>query len=219
MMRLPAKRVSRPARPAASVRPLGDARGYPVERVDHRVAGDVDRGGIDVLALQRFGRGRGRRAVQRGDRADDLAVDLLGPGMMDIAAAQARLDVGDGDLAVVSGDRRGHRCGGVALDDDPVGPLLVHHLAERDEQRGRERIERLVGLHQVEVVIGHDPRDLEHLVEHRAVLRAHANPALEAGVRGQSMDQREQLDRFRPGTENREDALAAAHPRGLAQFP
>ena len=66
--------------------------------------------------------------------------------------------------------RGGHRGGGVALDDDPVGLLRVHHLAEAGEQAGRERIERLVGLHQVEVVVGRDAGDREDLVEHRAVL-------------------------------------------------
>ena len=84
--------------PASELGMPGDPAGDPVQRVDHRVAGDVDRAGRHVLAPQRLGRRLGRREVKRGDRADNLAVDLLGPGLVDVAAPQARLDMGDGIL-------------------------------------------------------------------------------------------------------------------------
>ncbi len=157
-----------------------DPRNDPVQRVDHRISGDVDGRGIDILAPQRRRRSLRRRAMQRGDGADDLAVDLFGPRMVDVAAPQPRLDMADRDLAVVGGDRPGHRGGGIALHNDPVGPLLIHHPAKAGEQRRGEPVEGLVGLHQVEVMIGRDPRDLQHLVEHSAVLRADADAAVEA---------------------------------------
>ena len=191
---------------------LGNARGDPVQRVDDGIAGYVDRSGIDVLAPQRFRGGLGRRAMQRGDRADDLAVHFLGPRMMDVAAAQTGLDVRDRDLAVIRGQRPGHRRGGVALDDHPVGPLRVHDAAEPGEQRGGQRVERLVGTHQVEIVVGRDPGDVEDLVEHAAVLRADADSAVEAIVGFERVDQREKLDRFGPGAEDGEDASGHRPP-------
>ena len=113
---------------------------------------------------QRLSGGFGRGEVQRGEAADDLAIDLFGPGMVDVAAPQACLDVRDRNLAVVGGKRAGHRGRGVALDHHPVGPLFVEHFADAGEQASGERIERLIGPHQVEIVIGADAGNLQHLV-------------------------------------------------------
>jgi hypothetical protein len=149
--------------------------------------------------------------MQRGDRADHLAVDLFGPWVVDVAAAQAGLDMGDRDLAVVRRQRAGHRGGGVALHDDPVGTFGVDHRAEPGQQVRGERVERLVGPHQVEVVLGHHAGNRQDLVEHPAVLPADAHAADEPRVGVERMDQREQLDRLRPGAEHGEDALAGGH--------
>src|SRR3546814_16085292 len=57
-----------------------DPRGGGVERVDHRVAGDVDQALIDILAGERLGGGVGGGEMLVGDRRDDAAVHFLGPG-------------------------------------------------------------------------------------------------------------------------------------------
>ena len=132
--------------------------------------------------------------------------------MVDVPAAQARLHVGDGNLAVVGGERTGHRGSGVALDYHPVRLLRIEHFADTGEQGRGQSVERLVRLHKVEVVVGHDARDLKHLVEHAAVLPGHAHAAVEPGVRPQRMDQREELDGFGAGAEDGED-LTRVHPR------
>ena len=67
--------------------------------------------------------------VQTGDRGDDAAVHLFGPGMMDVAGPQASLDMRNGDAAMIGGERGGHCRGGVTLNDDPVRPLGVHDLS------------------------------------------------------------------------------------------
>ncbi len=113
-------RRSRPGRPPAHG--IGcDAGAGGVERVDHGVAGDVDRRGIDVLAAQRLGGGFGGREMLVGDRGDDAAVHFLGPGLVDVARTQPGLDMADRRLAVIGGERADHGRGGVALDDHPVG--------------------------------------------------------------------------------------------------
>src|SRR5690606_38324196 len=93
--------------------------------------------------------------------------------------------------------------------------LRVHDPPESGEQRGGQRVERLVGPHQIEVVVGHAPGNLEHLVEHPAMLSADAYPADEARVPRQGVDQRNQFDRFGAGAEDREDAPGHA-PRPSA---
>src|SRR5689334_15360487 len=117
-----------------------------MQRIDHGVSGYVDRRRVDVFASKRFGRGIGWGEVERGEAADDLAVDLFGPRMVDVAAPEARLDVGDRNLAVVGGERPGHRGGSVALDHHPIGPFFIEYFADAGEQRGGERSEeRRVG--------------------------------------------------------------------------
>jgi len=98
---------------------LADARRHPVQRVDHRIAGDVDARGIDLLGLQRPGRRFGRREMQAGDGADDLAVNLFGPGVVDIARPQPGLDMVDRHLAVIGGQRPAHRRRRIALHHHP----------------------------------------------------------------------------------------------------
>ena len=175
----------------------------PVQRIDDGVAGDVDRCRNDVLPPQRFGRGLGRGAVQCGDRANRLAVDLLRPRMVDVAAAQAGLDMAHRNPAVVGRERRAQRGRRVALDHDPIGPLLVHRSTDVRQQHRGEAVKPLTRLHEVEIVVWLDGGDRQHLVEQRAMLAAHADPAFEALVRRQRMHEREEFDCLGPGAENR----------------
>ena len=91
--------------------------------------------------------------------------------MVDVAAAQARFYMAHGYLAIIGGNRPRHHGGGIALDDDPVWLFEIEHLADFHQRPRRESIERLSGGHQVEIVVGNDARDIEHLIEHLAVLR------------------------------------------------
>ena len=113
----------------------------------------------------------------------------------------------DRDLAVIGGERAGHRGGGVALDDDHVGLLGVHHIAEPGEQARGEAVEILAGLHQIEIDIGDEPGDGEHLIEQAAMLGGDAGPHDEAGHLLERGDDGEQLDRLGPGAEDDEDGV------------
>ena len=62
-----------------------------------------------------------------------------------------------------------------------IGTLVGEHALER-RQDSRGRLEqRLARQHQVEVVIGMDVERLQHLVQHRAMLRRDAHFDIEAG--------------------------------------
>lgn len=131
--------------------------------------------------------------------------------MIDVAAAQAGFDVIDGDLAVVGRQGPGHRGGGIALDHDSVRLLGVHHPPQFGQQRGGQPVKRLVGLHQVQIVVGNDPGDCQHLIEHLAVLRRNADDRHEARIVLQCRDHRKQLDRFGTGPEHDEDLGRGSH--------
>jgi hypothetical protein len=136
--------------------------------------------GVAVLGAQGFRRGFGGREVHVRDAGDDAAVHLLGPRVVDVAAAQSGLDMADRNLAVISGEARDHRGQCVAMHDHAVRLLGVQRRADAgDEPRG-ERIEALVLLHHVEVDVRHDPGDLQHLIEQAAMLRGDADAGLQA---------------------------------------
>jgi hypothetical protein len=134
--------------------------------------------------------------------------------VVDVAAAQAGLDVRDRDLAVVGGERAGQRGGGIALDHDPVGLFVVHDLPKPGQQRRGELVERLVGAHHSEIVVGNDRGHVEHLIEHAAMLAGHADPRDEAGIAAERVDHGKQLDRFGARAEDGQDA-----PRGHGRSP
>src|SRR5690606_11859860 len=73
--------------PGSKRRFLLDAGNDPMQRIDHRVAGDVYGCRVDILAPQGLGSRLGRRAMQCGEGADDLAIDLFGPRVVDVSAA------------------------------------------------------------------------------------------------------------------------------------
>lgn len=95
------------------------------KRVDAGVAGHPDAvGGFALIQQVLLTRLRGREVVP-GDDVDRLSVELLRPGAVDVARAQARLDVTDRDLQVEARQRGGEARRGVAVDEDHVGALIL----------------------------------------------------------------------------------------------
>ena len=187
-----------------------------MQRVDHRIARDMDAIGRDILTEQCLARGRRRGAVQRGETAHDAAVHLLWPWLVDIAAAESRLDMADGNPAVISRDCARHHRGRIALHHHPIGPFVVQHLADLYQRTRRQRVERLARRHQVEIVVGSNVRDRQDLIEHLAVLCRNAHPTVEPRIGIERVDQWEQLDRFGTRPEHGENLQGRGHARDLA---
>ena len=182
MRALPAQERRSARRACAQVGVAVDARVTVEQRVDHRVAGDEDASAVDAL------RAAGCRATRSvgakcsvGERADELAVHLLGPGRVEVAGAQAGLDVADRDAAgrrpPATAAKRGRR---VALDQH-AGRALA-------SQARRACRVRTAAVMSVSVWPGASGRgrsrarcskSVEHLVEHLPVLRGDADAALE----------------------------------------
>ena len=113
---------------------------------------------------------------------------------MDVAGAQARLHVADRNAAVKAGQAQGHHRRGVALHQHGVGRLLGQHRVGAGQQARRQVAQRLVGLHHVQVGVGLDVEQAQHLVEHLTVLGRRQHPHIEIGIGTQGQDDRRHLD-------------------------
>ena len=196
---------------AGSLRPVELGVGVPLahggaQSVNAGVSGDPDPGLGLALAEQVLLAGlRGGEVVLAHD-VDRLAVELLGPGAVDVVRAQARLDVAHGDLQVEACERGGEAGRGVTMNKDDVGSLVLEDRLELEQHVARNVEQRLARLHDGEVVVGSNAEDAQHLVEHLAVLARHGHDGLELiRARLQLVDERAHLDCLRTGAEDEHD--------------
>ena len=166
---------------------------------------------IGVFCQQSISCGLRWRAMKRCKTAHRTAVHFLRPWVVQIARAQARLNMADRNFAIIGGNRARHHRGRVALDDHPIGLLLVQNLANLNQSASGQRIERLAGRHQIEIMVRGDARKRQHLIEHFAMLSRHANAAFKARIGLQCVHKREQLNRLWPSAENCQNALCFCH--------
>ena len=173
------------------------------QRVDAGVAGDPDLGLRLALVEQVSLRLLGRREVVLAHDVDGLAVELLGPGAVDVVRAQARLDVAHGDLQVEACERSGEAGRGVAVHEHHVGPLVLENGPELDQHVASHVEQRLARLHDRQVVVGSHVEDAQHLVEHLTVLTGHGHDGLElAWARLQLIYERAHFDGLRARPED-----------------
>lgn len=200
--------VGRDEDEAGALRPLKLGMGVPLahggaQGIDAGVAGDPDPGlGLALAEQVLLARLRGGEVVLAHD-IDGLAVELLGPGAVDVVRAQARLDMPHGDLQVEARECRGEAGRGVAVDQDHVGPLVLEDRLELEQDIARHVEQRLARLHDGQVVVGSHIEDAQHLVEHLAMLARHGHNGLELILaRLQLVDERAHLDCLRAGPED-----------------
>lgn len=190
------------------------------ERVDPGVAGDPDVPGGLALVQQVPPARLGGREVVPGDDVDRLAVELLRPGAVDVARAQARLDVADRDLQVEARQRGGEARGGVAVDEDNVGALILEDRLQLEQHVAGHVEQGLARLHDRQVVVGLDVEHPQHLLEHLAVLARHADDGLELSRPGlELVDERAHLDGLRTRTEDEHDFPRHESPPSSSSSP
>ena len=90
--------------------------------------------------------------------------------------------MGNGDLLVVSRQAGGKGGGGVAMHQHHVGLERGQHRSDALQDGGGHTGQVLAGFHDVQVVIGADAEQLQHLVEHLPVLAGDAHAGFEAAV-------------------------------------
>ena len=108
--------------------------------------------------------------MECGEGSDCASVNLLWPWLVDIATAQACLDMANRDLAVIGGNCPRQDRGRVALHHHPIRLFFIKHFANFEQSTCGQRIEGLARLHQIEIVVRDDAGDIEHLVQHFAML-------------------------------------------------
>ena len=102
------------------------------------------------------------------------------------------------NLAIVSGQGRSKRGGGIALHQDHIGLKTVAGIFDRVQHARGKRVERLVRTHHIQVEIGFDFEVLENMVEHRAMLTGMHHRSLKLfGTAAQFVNHQGQLDGFR----------------------
>lgn len=171
--------------------------------VDAGVAGDPDLG-LWLALVEKVlpARLRGSEVVLAHD-VYRLAVELLGPGTVDVVRAQAGLDVPHGDLKVEARECGGEAGRCVAVDQDHVGFLAFEDGLELEQHVARNVEQRLARPHDSQVMVGRNIEDAQHLVEHLAVLARHGHDGLELLLaRLQLVDERAHLDCLRTGAED-----------------
>lgn len=196
---------------AGALRPLELGMGVALahggaQGIDSGVAGDPDLRLRLALVQKVLLAGLSGGEVVLAHDVDGLAVELLGPGTVDVVRAQARLDVAHGDLKVKARESRGEAGRGVSMDQDDIGPLALEDGPELEQHVARHVEQRLAGLHDRQIVVGGHAEDAQNLVEHLAVLARHGHDGLELLLaRLQLVDERAHLDCLRAGAEDEHD--------------
>lgn len=147
------------------------------------------------------------------DHVDHPPVHLLRPWPVDVAGAQAGLDLADRNAVVERGQGGGHRRGGIAVHQHAIRADLRVERVKPLEQPGTQAIEGLVGHHDIQVMVGGDLEQRHHLVQHCPVLAGDADHRFDIRSLGQGTHQRPHLDRFRSRAEHRQDLHRGA-PEG-----
>ena len=106
----------------------------------------------------------------------------------------------------IKGSQAGrHGGGGVAMHQQQVVALALQDAAQAQQNMAGDVGQVLPRLHDVEVVVGLDAKQIKHLVKHLPMLRCDANLRLNAGRVCQSVDDRRHFDGLGAGTKNSED--------------
>ena len=140
-----------------------------------------------------------------GAHPGDEAVDLLGKRLELVEGAQARLDVAHLHPGIGRRDGRRHGRRRIALHQHPIGPLGGKNRLELGHHPGEHLGGRLAGAHDIEIVVHLDAEQLEHLIEHVAMLSGDADPRLDTGLGPQRRHHRSHLDRLGTGAEDRKN--------------
>ena len=166
----------------------------------------MDAAGRHVLGQKIGARLLGGGKMQAGDCPGQLAVGFFGPGREQVAGAQPRLDMADRDLLVISGQRCCQRGRCIAVHQHDIGLEILQGRLDPGQDLAGDARKRLPRLHDVEVVVRHDFEQAQHLIEHFAVLRGHADARVEPFGCRQLLDERGHLDGFGASTENGQNA-------------
>ena len=171
--------------------------------IDDGIADDVDVFIVFALAQEIASGGFRRSEIHIREDAGQLAVRFFREGREQISCAEAGFDMTDLDLLVESSQRSGECSRGVSVNEYIVRLLLLQHIFQPAEHAGGDVVEGLPALHDVEVVVHRKMEEIDHLIEHLAVLRGEADFRINVWTPQKLFHDGRHLDGFRPCPENR----------------
>ena len=154
------------------------------ERVDDGIARHDDIGRRHVLTLEIRTRARRRREMIRREAAGEATVHLFGKRFEGRGRPQARFHVTDRNFCVERSKRSRSRRRRVTMYEHDVGLRIAQNRLHALENARRDLRDRLIVSHDVEIVIRHDPKEGDQIVEHLPVLRRDADDRLDCRPRG-----------------------------------
>ena len=169
--------------------PIGQAveflRGKPVvllnrgsQGVNHRIASDKEVLGVSLPA-EIFPVAGGGTKVHIRDSGDQQAVHLLREGGVLIVCPQARLHMPHWNPVVKGGQRPRKGSGGIPVNQHHVRLQRLQRLIHTGEAFAGNRGQSLPGRHNIQVPIRPQIKDLQHGVQHLAVLGGDTAEALD----------------------------------------
>ena len=174
-----------------------------VQRIDHRIARRVDRIRVHALAQEIFPRLSRRRKMHRRQLARQLAVRFLRKRRIHISAAKPSLHMTNRHLLVEARQRTCERRRRIPVHQHKIRLFLDHNALNPAQHPHRDIHQRLVLLHQVQIVARRHIKKRQHLVQHLAMLRRHNNQRLQILRLFHRLHKRRHLDRFRTRPENK----------------
>ena len=94
---------------------------------------------------------------------------------------------------------------GISVDKDHIRLQAVNGLVHTGEALAGDGVQALASLHDIQIVVRLDGKQLEHVVQHLPVLGGDAADALNLSSALQFLYQRGHLHRLRAGPEDRHD--------------
>ena len=184
----------------------------PQQRVDDRVPGDDDRAAGHVLPQQVVPADRGGDEMERGEPPGEPTVHLLRIRGVDVVGAQAGLQVGHRHLRVEGRQGCGEGRGRVALHQHHVRSLLSDQPRDPVEGAPGDVVQRLAGLHDLEVVVRPDVEVDVDLLQHRLVLSGEHHDRRQQRRPLELANHRRHLDRLRAGAVDQHHPLGRGRP-------
>src|SRR5215470_3863226 len=134
-----------------------------------------------------------------------MTIHFLGKWPEFVASAKAGFDVADANFFLKGDEGCSEGSRGITLNKKPIRADFAENSGKSFEDAGGEFERSLIVLHKIQIVVGSDGEDAQHLVEHVTMLRGYADVGVDLCRAGGTNDRRH-FDGFRSGTENGDDA-------------
>src|SRR5687768_1179726 len=105
-----------------------------------------------------------------------FSVHFFGKRRVLVSASESGFNVRNCDLPVIStqsSDKRGSR---ITLNKNEIRFTVYEHFFERFQSFSSNIKKRLIGSHDIQIIVGSDSEKSHHLVKHLPVLRRNTDP-------------------------------------------